>query len=84
MRVRPRPWDSLPAEDGGRLLVVPVEAAPSFPSPSEVVYPLEGLVCLAVLLAASACPTHESQRTHPKTVPALPQLTTDMGDMRSW
>jgi len=35
-------------------------------------------------LSASSRPTQASQRPHPRTVPIVPQLTTVVGDMRSW
>ena len=35
------------------------------------------------LALAASCPTQKSHSTQPSTVPALPQLTTETGEMRS-
>ena len=51
---------------------------------NSVLWPLVKGGASGVCLMEASWPIHMSQRTHPRTVPALPQLTTDTGETRSW
>jgi len=79
-RVKPSPTP------GGSLLwemgvVLPrAELAPLFASPKGTWL---GPVVVSVIVRAASCPIQKSQSTQPRTVPVLPKLTTETGDMRS-
>ena len=78
---RPRLCDSFPGHSG---VVLPnAELALLLASPVDMSIGAGVEVEGSTLALAASCPTQKSQSTQPSTVPALPQLTTETGEMRS-
>ena len=54
------------------------------PLSAELLFESPLLCGSAMAFEAASWPTQKSQSTQPRTVPALPQLTTETGETRCW
>lgn len=73
------PDDSVLCGEGVGAVVLVGELAPL---KAEPLMEFPWLLDSAIVFEVASRPTQKSQRIHPRTVPALPQLTTETGDTR--